>query len=89
MWPPATALIWQSMPDRRVDRLPQVLRVVGTAEGARQAGRRERERQDLIFEVADLRVRFHQGPCAALDLGQGLQDLGPGAAEDLDVGAGS
>ena len=75
--------------DGLVDRLPEVLGVVGPAEGPRQPRGGEREGQDVVLEVADLGVGFHQCPGAAFDLGERLQDLGPGAAQNLHVGSGA
>jgi hypothetical protein len=69
-----------------VNGLTQILGMVGPAEGAGQPGGAEDERQDLAVELAHLRIGLHECPRAPLDLGQGLQDLGPGAAEDFDVG---
>jgi hypothetical protein len=72
-----------------VDGLAQILGVVRPAKGAGQARGGEDERQDLPVELADLGVRLHERPSAPLDLCQGLQDLGPRAAEYFHVGVAS
>jgi hypothetical protein len=69
-----------------MDGLPQIFGMIRPAEGTGQPGRREDEGEHLAVELADLGVRLHEGPRAALDLGEGLQDLRPGAAKNLDVG---
>jgi hypothetical protein len=48
-------------------------------ERSSQSGRREHKRQHLAVELADLGIRLHKRPGAALDFGEGLQDLRPRA----------
>jgi len=70
-----------------VDCLAKVLGVICAPKGTRQARGGEGECQHLAIELGHLGIRFHQGPRAALDLGQGLQDLRPSATEGFDVSA--
>ncbi len=63
--------------------------MVSAAERTCQAGGGEGEGEPVAVECSHLRVRFHQRPGAALDLGQGLQDFRPGTAQDFDVAPGS
>jgi hypothetical protein len=62
-----------------VDCLAKVLGVIRAPKGPSEAGGGEGESQHLAIELGHLGIRFHQGPRAAFDLGQRLQDFRPSA----------
>ena len=68
-----------------MDCLAKVLGVICAPKGTGEPGGGEGECQHLTVELCHLGIRFNQGPGAALDLGQRLQDFGPSTTEGFDI----